>query len=295
MPVGRVMAVKFWLGLAAAGISACTAVALPSGGIRATRCAVEPGIAFVPAGNMPLGEDGAQHPGTSTYVDAFRMDRTEVTNGQFAAFVAATGYVTEAETQGAAAVFIQAVELENGLEDPRAWWRLVRGANWRHPQGDESNIRGLSNRPVVQITYADAMAYARWRGGTLPTELQWERAARGKQTGTRDPHGWQKDEADNAAANVWDGIFPIVNTKEDGFTGIAPVGCYAPNDFGLYDMIGNVWEWTRNAEGNAGSLRGGSFLCSRNYCANYRPVGLQVQEADLGTSHAGFRVVYAER
>lgn len=257
------------------------------------QCAHKSGTVLIPAGATLFGEDGAERPGTSTQVPAFRIDRTEVTNRQFQAFVTATGYVTDAETQGAGAVFVQPAQLERGLQDPRGWWKFVAGATWRHPQGPDSAIDDKLDLPVVQVTYQDAVAYAKWRGGSLPTELQWERAARAAQAQPRDPHGWTVDQQGRPAANSWDGVFPIVNTADDGFVGVAPVGCYPANDLGLYDMVGNVWEWTRSAGETPGPLRGGSYLCARNYCANYTPAGRQEQEGDLATSHAGFRLVYS--
>lgn len=239
-----------------------------------------------------MGEDGPESAGRWVEIAAFRIDRTEVTNRSFAAFVAATGYVTDAERQGAAAVFLPPTQLNRGLEDASQWWRMIKRVSWRHPSGPGSSIIGREDDPVVQVTYDDATAYARWRHGSLPTELQWERAARGLQTGPRDPQSWARHEDGTSLANTWQGVFPIVNTRDDGFPAIAPVGCFQPNGFSLYDMIGNVWEWTRKPAGGPGPLRGGSFLCSTNYCANYRPMGRQVQEHDLATSHAGFRLVY---
>ena len=274
-------------------IGLAMAVPTPPPGDLGKRCAGASGTAFIAGGTVNIGEDGPRHPGVPTQVTSFYIDRTEVTNAQFAAFVVAVEYVTEAERQGEGAVFIQPDRLEHGLDDPRGWWHLVKGASWRHPQGPASDIEELSDRPVVQVTFADAQAYARWRGGVLPTELQWERAARGMQRGPRDPELWHKDTAGKPVANVWDGVFPLVNTREDGFSEIAPVGCYAANDFGLHDLVGNVWEWTRERDDGPGPLRGGSYLCARNYCANHRPAGFQIQEKDLATSHVGFRLVYS--
>jgi formylglycine-generating enzyme required for sulfatase activity len=144
---------------------------------------------------------------------------------------------------------------------------------------------------VVHVTREDAQAYARWAGGRLPTEAQWERAARGRQQSPADPASWAFDKTGKARANVWEGPFPVANTANDGFLGIAPVGCFEANDFGVYDMVGNVWEWT-GGEGALGLVKGGSYLCAMNYCANFRPAGFQAQEQDLGTSHIGFRLVY---
>ena len=289
------LAFKFELAAAAALGAGASLASLggvsPPGGAEG-QCASAAGTALIPAGAVMAGEDGSGRPGVATSVAAFRIDRTEVTNTKFAAFVAATRYVTEAEKQGGGAVFVAPQGLgSSGLDRPINWWRFVEGASWRHPLGRRSNLDGLADRPVVQVTFADAQAYARWRGGALPTELQWERAARGAQREPREPVSWHTSVAGAPTANIWEGVFPVVDTGADGFAGIAPVGCYPANDFGVYDMVGNVWEWTRNLDDEPGPLRGGSFLCAANYCANYRPAGYQVQEKDLATSHAGFRII----
>jgi len=255
------------------------------------RCDLRDGRAAIPAGSVLLGEDGAGRPGRRIAVPAFAIDRHEVTNRQFAAFVAATGYRTEAEREGSSAVFVQPTG-RVGLDNAARWWRFVEGADWRHPQGAASSIAGRDDEPVVQVTRADAEAYARWAGGTLPSEAQWERAARGTQSQPVEPTRWAFDAEDRARANVWEGVFPAVDTGEDGFKGIAPVGCFGANDFGVHDMVGNVWEWTAGDDA-VGLVKGGSFLCAMNYCANFRPAAFQAQERDLGTSHIGFRVTYA--
>lgn len=248
-------------------------------------------MATIPAGSVLLGEDGPDAPGTPVPVAAFRIDRHEVTNRQFATFVAATGYRTQAEVEGAAPVFVMPTTPVS-LDDPRGWWHLIRGADWRHPQGPASSIAGHDDDPVVQVSYDDALAYARWSGGTLPTAAQWERAARGRQAGPRSTEAWIHDAAGKPTANSWQGVFPVVDTGEDGHKGLAPVGSYPANDFGLVDMVGNAWEWT-SAEAGPGRrlIKGGSFLCAGNYCSNYRPAAWQAQEHDLGASHIGFRVV----
>ncbi len=252
--------------------------------------------AIIPAGTVLLGEDGADHPGRVVVVSAFVIDRHEVTNRQFAAFVAATGYRTQAEREGQSAVFVAPTE-PVPLDNAGRWWRFVDGADWRHPQGPASTIARHDNDPVVQVTREDAEAYARWAGGRLPSEAQWERAARGRQDRATDPAGWAFDPAGQARANVWEGPFPLRDTGDDGFKGIAPVGCFGANAFGVSDMVGNVWEWTAGAGAGAGAgaqglIKGGSYLCAMNYCANFRPAGFQAQEHDLGTSHIGFRLVY---
>ena len=271
------------------------------------------------------------------FVDGFWMDETEVTNDQFARFVAATGYRTVAEYApkaedfpGAdpallvpgAAVFVRP-EGPVTLEDPLQWWRYVPGAQWRHPEGPGSDIDGKGNRPVVHVAYADAEAYARWAGKRLPTEAEWEIAARGGLDAK--PYAWGDERLDTAGrwqCNAFQGRFPDADAALDGFRGIAPVRQYAPNGLGLYDVAGNVWEWcsdwyrpdtyrlraanggvVRNPRGPSDSLdpdepgvpkrvhRGGSFLCSDQYCARFL-IGTRGKGAvDTGSSHLGFRCV----
>lgn len=249
-----------------------------------------PGMVWVPPGEFQMGSEvySEETPTRIVAVDGFWIDQTEVTNQQFAEFVAATNYVTEAEKPGqpGAAVFVVPTGTAD-LSSPASWWRYAKGANWRHPSGEESSIEGREQFPVVAITAADALAYAKWKGRDLPTEEQWERAARA---------GIDSNETSQPKnANTWQGIFPLIDTAEDRFTGIAPVGCYNPNAFGIYDMIGNVWELTRDTYINhtvpAYVIKGGSFLCAPNYCMRYRPAARQAQEAGLGTNHVGFRTV----
>jgi len=166
----------------------------------------------------------------------------------------------------------------------------VPGANWRNPSGPDESINEKPNEPVTQIAYADAEAYANWTGKQIPTEAQWEYAARAGQKALPEP----LDEAGQPQANYYQGIFPVMDQELDGFRSRAPVGCFKPNAFGLYDMLGNVWEWTRNADGTQPEtqiIKGGSYLCASNYCARYRPAARQFQERGLGTDHIGFRLV----
>jgi formylglycine-generating enzyme required for sulfatase activity len=256
-------------------------------------CDARDGRVSIPAGAVLLGEDGPSAPGRIVRVPSFAIDRHEVTNRQFAAFVRATGHRTQAEREGRSAVFVQPTEAVS-LDDISRWWRFVDGADWRHPLGRNSSITGRDEEPVVHVDREDAAAYAHWAGGRLPNEAQWERAARGRQTQAAEPTSWAFKQDGKPRANVWEGSFPAVDTGEDGYRGIAPVGCFGGNDFGVYDMVGNVWEWTAG-DGAVGLVKGGSFLCAMNYCANFRPAAFQAQERDLGTSHIGFRVVYAER
>ncbi len=283
-----------------AGLTAAAEV--PAGGdqardvatIRAAApgaCGAANGRVFVPAGETTLGEDGPGRPGRKNRVEGFWIDRHEVTNRQFAAFVAASGYVTQAEREGGSAVFVRPERLDG--DDAAQWWRFVRGASWRRPHGRGGEDLAHADEPVVHVTFDDAQAYARWVGGALPTEAQWERAARGDQDGPRSPAAWAYDASGKPTANTWQGGFPMTQAGEDHYDGLAPVGCFPANAFGLDDMIGNAWEWTQSTASGEGRrvLKGGSFLCAFNYCANFRPAAWQAQEEGLGASHIGFRVV----
>lgn len=243
-----------------------------------------------------------ERPETERRLSAFWIDRTEVSNAQYARFVAATGYRTLAERQGSALVF--APPSSEAAVRPNRWWQLRRGADWRHPEGAGSDIEGRDHEPVVNVALADAEAYARWLGRQLPSEAQWEYAARA---------GLDNAEADAQArgidgrsgANAWQGLFPRLDEGRDGFRGRAPVGCFAANGYGLHDMVGNVWEWTRDpwrsghlasvvAVGEASDrrvIKGGSYLCASNWCARARAASRQSQEADLPAAHIGFRTV----
>jgi formylglycine-generating enzyme required for sulfatase activity len=246
-----------------------------------------------------------------TRVGGFWIDQTDVTIAQFAAFVKATGYVTEAEQQGGAAVFHVPTRDELNARD-LAWWSWVKGASWRQPRGPGSSVDGHGNLPVTLVTQRDALAYAHWLGRDLPTEAEWEYAGKaGRDDASLDAA--PRDAQGKPAANYWQGAFPVLDTAEDGHAGLAPVGCYAANGFHLYDMIGNAWEWTKDAytgphqshtNGDTAAvapptrrhdtpmvIKGGSFLCSRDYCVRYRASSREQQEADLGASHIGFRTI----
>jgi sulfatase modifying factor 1 len=314
-------AIAWWLGArqaasnARAERSTCALPALPAGAAHA-------GKVWVPGGRFELGDTvyREEQPLRDTTVTGFWMDRTEVTNEQFAAFVRATGHVTTAERpvdtaahpglppalqQPGAVVFTMPNDVQ-GRGDLTQWWRYVPGASWRHPGGPGTSIEGRGAWPVVAVTRDDALAYAKWAGATLPTEAQWEWAARAARAAPPPSHEQPRQ------ANTWQGLFPVINSADDGFVGLAPVGCYEPNALGLFDMIGNAWEltldaWTADhtsasppdavpADLRRGAsaqvvIKGGSFLCAPNYCMRYRAGARQAQDADLGTSHVGFRTV----
>jgi len=243
-------------------------------------------------------EEGPPH---ETRVKGFWIDTHELTNGEFATFVTATRYRTMAEsappitekTPPEMRVPGSAVFATPSPDDPR-WWRWAVGAQWRHPSGPLESIIGKDSTPVVQIAYEDAEAYARWAHKSLPTETQWEYAARGGQPALPEPI----DATGKPTANYYQGVFPIRDLGLDGYKGRAPVGCFPANGFGLYDMIGNVWEWTQSSDGaepDMHVIKGGSFLCADNYCARYRPAARQFQERGLGTDHIGVRLVDNQR
>jgi len=269
----------------------------------------------IPGGEYVLGSDDfylEERPARQVQVEAFRIERTPVTNSQFAAFVAATGYQTVAERApgpGHSPGSLVFVPPDHGvdLRAPPQWWQFIEGADWRHPQGPASSLAGLEDHPVVHVAHEDALAYARWLGRTLPNEAQWEAAARGGLEGAAYAWGQEFTPAGRQMANSWQGAFPHQNLVLDGFERTSPVEAFAPNGFGLSDMIGNVWEWTQSDYGPrpttqpccgpTGSapqlkvIKGGSHLCAPNYCQRYRPAARQGQGADTGTSHTGFRCI----
>lgn len=269
----------------------------------------------VEGGQFTMGSDTSrpeEAPARPAEVGGFWIDRYEVTNEEFAAFVDATGYVTVAERPAdpaanpgidpdllvpGAIVFYKPDSVSN-LDEITQWWKYVPGANWRHPEGPDSSIEGKDSYPVVAVTREDALAYAQWLGRDLPTEAEWEFAARGGISDAEYVWGDEKIPGGEWQANAWQGVFPVVDEVKDGFPGAAPVGCYSANGYGLYDMAGNVWELTkddyadlRGAQPGMVVIKGGSYLCADNYCLRYRPAARQPASFDVGTTHIGFRTV----
>jgi formylglycine-generating enzyme len=307
----------------------------------------EAGMVWIPGGKFVMGTNEMEaypeeKPAVELSVAGFWMDTHEVTNAEYAKFVSETGYVTLAEVKPDWELLKQ--QLPPGTPKPEEsvlvagsmvftpppyavptndislWWSWVEGANWRHPEGPESSIEGRENHPVVHISYDDAKAYAEWAGKRLPTEVEWEFAARGGAKGKRFAWGDELTPNGQYLANTFQGNFPNDNKGMDGYIGTSPVKSYAPNTFGLYDMIGNVWELTddwfdalkyariagqapkldagmnpcynpNNPFAKERVIKGGSYLCADNYCVNYRPSARQGQSFDSGTSNVGFRLV----
>jgi formylglycine-generating enzyme len=304
-------------------------------------------MVWIPGGEIMLGamdDEGRpdEYPAHKVVLDGFLMDATEVTNAQFKQFVEATGYITMAEkapdwneikkqlpegTEKPHDSFFVAASLvftppssAVPLHNPVLWWSWKKGANWKQPQGPGSNIHGKDNYPVVHISWHDAMAYCEWSGKRLPTEAEWEFAARARSNNNTYPWGNEDVETAKPKANTWQGQFPHDNTKWDKYYGLAPVKSYTPNPLGLYDMAGNVWEWCSdwyhaeyfeenkdtvviNPGGPAACydpmepsvpkkvVRGGSFLCNASYCKGYRVTARMKTSPDTGLEHTGFRCV----
>jgi formylglycine-generating enzyme required for sulfatase activity len=297
-------------------------------------------MVYIPGGTFWMGCADEQMPDARPWhlveVDGFWMDKTEVTNEQFARFVKATGYVTIAERAPdpkdfpdaprenlvPGAVVFAPPDRPVRLDDHYQWWTYLKGASWRHPQGPKSGLQGLEKHPVVEVAHLDAVAYAQWAGKRLPTEAEWELAARGGQD--RKTYAWGDElrPGGHWMANIWQGHFPNEDRAEDGYRGTAPVASFPAEGYGLYDMAGNVWEWcsdwyrpdyyeslargggvAKNPQGPADSFdpeepgakkrvnRGGSYLCSDQYCSRYILGSRGRGEAETGTSNLGFRCV----
>ena len=305
-----------------------------------------PGSTFEMGGNDPQAS-ADEFPRHMVTVDSFYMDIHEVTNGQFLKFVASTNYVTIAEKNinweemkinlpagtpkpaenilQAGSVVFRATNGPVSLNDETQWWAWTISANWKHPAGPGSSIENLMDHPVVHVAWDDAVAYAQWAGKRLPTEAEWEWAARGALDNPIYPWGNVSADQSSAKANFWQGMFPYKNTVQDGFYGTAPVMSYMSNGYGLYDMAGNVWEWCNdlyhyesytmdadkeiciNPTGPDSSLdpneplmskrviRGGSYLCNDSYCSGYRVSRRMRSSQDTGLSHTGFRCVKSIR
>jgi formylglycine-generating enzyme len=298
------------------------------------------GMVWIPGGRFWMGTDHMEdaQPVHQVDVKGFWIDQTDVTNEEFARFVKATGYVTIAERPLNPKEFpdLTPEDLAPGsvvftppagpvsLDNPLAWWRFVRGANWRHPNGPHSDLRGKEKYPVVQVAWPDSVAYAKWAGKRLPTEAEWEFAARGGRDRQNYPWGNELNPKGKWMANTFQGHFPDKNTSADGYAGIAPVASFPANDFGLYDMSGNVWQWVSdwyrpdyyaqlggdkvaaNPQGPSDSFdpaepgvnkrvqKGGSYLCTDQYCGRYIPGARGKGDPDTGTNHLGFRCVRAK-
>lgn len=316
-------------------------IAIVTAGEPPRAAEADDGMVWVPGGEFVMGSDHhypEESPAHRVTVGGLWIDRTPVTNAAFRSFVDATGHVTVAETApdpaqypGAppdllvpsSAVF-RPPPGPVDLRSPYAWWANVRNASWRHPQGPQSSLKGLDDHPAVHLAWSDVEAYAAWAGKALPTEAEWEHAARGGLDGA--PYAWGDDlnPGGRWMANTWQGAFPVENQALDGWKRTSPVGAFPPNGYGLADMIGNVWEWTAdwyharhevthacctidNPRGptRAASvdptepglptprkvMKGGSHLCAPNYCQRYRPAARMPQAVDTSTSHLGFRCI----
>lgn len=279
----------------------------------------------IPAGEFLMGTDqpfyptDGEGPSRSVWLDEFKISQYSVTNSEFAAFIEATGYQTEAEIYGWSYVFngfideTTASKQVAGVAASAPWWLAIEGAYWFKPFGNSQTIEEFLNHPVVHVSHNDALEYCKWTGYQLPTEAQWEKASRGGLTGKIFP--WGDDFLQNGEhqSNIWQGEFPHLNTEEDGFFGTAPVDSFTANSFGLYNTVGNVWEWTndfwsarwhipesvetrRNPAGphkESGNrvLKGGSFMCHDSYCYRYRNSARTFNSPNTSTSHIGFRCI----
>ncbi len=310
------------------------------GGIRP-----KPEMIYVPGGEFTMGSDdhyAEEKPAHRVKVDGFWLDKTLVTNAEFRRFVRETGHVTFAEIapdpkdypgalphmlRAGSLVFVKTkgpVDLTNWSN----WWSFAFGADWRHPYGPGSSIKGLDDHPVVHVAYRDAETYAKWAGKELPSEAEWEFAARGGLENAEFAWGGEFEPGGKCFANTWQGEFPWQNLLKDGYEGTSPIGIYPPNGYGLYDMIGNVWEWTtdwyasthqqqhsccmpQNPRGPREEdsfdpcqpkiriprkvIKGGSHLCAPSYCRRYRPAARHAEPVDTSTCHLGFRCIKRER
>ena len=330
--------------------SCCVSVIPNRFAIKSAKINLE-GMVWIPAGTFSMGGDNDQArsdelPKHDVQVNGFFMDVTEVTNAQFAKFATATGYITtaeqdinwdelkmqlpsdmpkpDAETLKAASLVFVPTEGEVNIQDYSQWWVWTHGADWKHPKGKGSDIEGKDNLPVVHISWDDANAYGKWAGKRLPTEAEWEYAARGGMEKNVYAWGNRKVDEGKIQCNYWQGNFPYKNEVTDGFFGVSPVKSFEPNGYGLYDMAGNVWEWcadlynntyygefgnvklVTNPQGPKTSfdpdeplvakrvMRGGSYLCNESYCSGYRVSARMRSSADSSLEHLGFRCVQSK-
>src|SRR5499426_2586592 len=299
------------------------------------------GMVWIPGGRFLMGSDHhypEEAPAHKVKVRGFWMDPHTVTNREFQRFVEATGHVTLAEKPANAddypgakpellvpsSVMFRRTAGPVDLRNPYNWWTYVAGADWRHPRGPKSSLDGLMDHPVVHVAFEDAAAYAKWAGKELPTEAEWELAARGGLDGAEFVWGDELAPNGELRANTWQGEFPWQNTNDDGYEWTAPVGSFPPNGYGLHEMAGNVWEWTTDWYQDHGKIKhacctldnprgppsdesydpcvpdvkiprkvmkGGSYLCAPNYCRRYRPAARMAQAVDTSTCHLGFRCI----
>lgn len=306
------------------------------------------GMVFIKGGSFEMGADNNQarpdeYPKHPVRVNDFWIDEHEVSNAQFKEFVDETGYITIAEKDVdwnelrtqlppgtpkphdslliAGSMVFTPPSYAVDLNDYSQWWTWTAGANWKHPMGPQSNLAGLENHPVIHVCYYDAVAYCKWAGKRLPSEAEWEYAARGGLKNAIYPWGDEHIEKGYSKANSWQGSFPNINTLKDGFVTSSPIKTYAPNPYGLFDMAGNVWEWTsdwydkdyyktlpvneitvnpqgpiqtsdaQSGEESRKTVRGGSFLCNDSYCSSYRVAARMPGDINSGMSHTGFRCV----
>lgn len=273
-----------------------------------------PGATFTMGTDAPGYPADGEGPARDVELSAFAVDRCAVTNADFARFVDATGYLTESEQLNWSFVF--GGLLPDDFPPTRGvaaapWWRQVEGAHWRHPDGPQSDLVGREDQPVVHVSWNDAMAYCGWADVRLPTEAEWEYAARGGLEGKVFPWGDELEPSGQQRMNVWQGEFPNNNTVADGFYGLAPVRSFPANGFGLFEMTGNTWEWcadwfhpshhrdldgiqrdpTGPASGETRVMKGGSFLCHHSYCHRYRPAARSANTPDSAAGNIGFRTV----